>query len=670
MKHKNIKTHGKKRQALELLQKKRLLEAKAAYHDICTIDARDAEAWFMQGVVNGLLGLFDDSARCSQQAIRLRPDYVEAYANLGNALRYLGHFDEAIHALQHALRLQPASAEAHNNLGAAYFAAGRHDDARRCFNSAVATHAGYADAWFNLGKVSEKLGILDEARVAYQKTLALRPNFAEAHNSLGVVWQRHGDTEKALSHFEQALRLRPDHIEARSNLAAVYTEQRRLDDAIANYRQVVAGQPRYLDGYRNLGRALELKGDLDAARVCYQQALTVDPDSAFIYSALGNVLYKQGDVEEALNLFGRAVQLKPDYATAWFNQGLMHRELGRPREALESFNMALAADPELKIAHWDRALALLATGELEKGWIEYEWGFHNGERTVQDASLRRWNNEPIEGHSLLICAEQGIGDQIMFASCVPDALQRAARCVIECEPRLVTLFERSFPDATVVSRFRAGDRQWMSWLPALDVYVPIGSLPRYFRGRVTDFPPRRHYLVADAQRRDYWRKCFDALGGGLKVGISWRGGAKARAARLRSTTLPQWREILMMPGVQFINVQYGECRDALTAARSDPGVEIHHFEESDPLKDQDDFAAQLAALDLVISVDNATVHMAGALGVPVWTLLPFACEWRWLMERDDTPWYPSMRLFRQPARDDWASVFTRVAGELRTLARR
>ncbi|KAF0192322.1 MAG: Flp pilus assembly protein TadD [Gammaproteobacteria bacterium] len=670
MKHKNIKTQGKKRQALELLQKKRLLEAKALYNDICMIDPRDAEAWFMQGVVNGILGLFDESARCSQQALAIRPDYFEACANLGNALRFLGRLDEAMQVFAHAIRLQPAAAEVHSNLGAVYFSAAKLDEAKACFLKAVALQANYADAWFNLGKVNEKLGMPDEAAAAYRKTLTLRPEFAEAHNSLGVMLQRQGDTEKALSHFEQALRLRPDHVEARSNLAGVFTEQRRLDEAIANYRQVLANQPHYVEGYRNLGRALELHGELDAARQCYQDALRLEPDSALAHNSLGNVLFKQDCFDEALARFTRAVQLKPDYAIAWFNEGLMHRELGRPGEALKSFNMALAADPELKVAHWDRALALLATGEFEKGWIEYEWGFHNGERSVQDASLQRWHNETIADHSLLVCAEQGIGDQIMFASCLPEAMERAAGCVIECEPRLVTLFGRSFPAATVVSRFRAGDRQWMSWLPPLDVYVPIGSLPRYFRRSVAGFPQRPAYLVADAQRRDYWRQRFNSLGDGLKVGISWRGGARARAARLRSTTLPQWQEILATPGVQFINVQYGDCRDALAAARKDQGVAIHHFEESDPIKDQDDFAAQLAALDLVISVDNATVHMAGALGVPIWTLLPFAAEWRWLLERDDSPWYPSMRLYRQPERDDWVSVFARVAAALRALAQR
>ena len=248
---------------------------------------------------------------------------------------------------------------------------------------------------------------------------------------------------------------------------------------------------------------------------------------------------------------------------------------------------------------------------------------------------------------------------------MPDVLALSRQCLIECDPRLVPLFARSFPLAEVVPRPLYNDDVEAS---GVTVQCPAGSLPRYLRRCVADFPKRLRYLAACPTQRRRWSRRFAELGHGLKVGISWRGGGKAIQHRRRSTELALWQPVFAVPGVKFVNLQYGSTADELQEAATVLSAPLHHWSDIDPLKDLDGFAAQVAELDLVISVDNATVHMAGALGVPVWNLLPFAPTWRWLLGTDETIWYPSMRLVRQAAFGDWGPTFEAVGEQLKLLA--
>ncbi|MCH8328470.1 MAG: hypothetical protein IID15_08130 [Candidatus Marinimicrobia bacterium] len=242
-----------------------------------------------------------------------------------------------------------------------------------------------------------------------------------------------------------------------------------------------------------------------------------------------------------------------------------------------------------------------------------------------------------------------------------DVVARARHCIIECKGRLLGLFERSFPQATVVAKPIDPSS---SLLEAVDVQSPVGSLPGHLRNSWNDFPRRPGYMTVDASRQSSWKERFDSLGPGPVIGISWRGGTKPKFRRLRSISLDQWQPLLSVPGVNFVNLQYGDCAEALDAVRQTLGVRIHDWADADPLGDLDLWAAQVAALDLVISVDNSTVHMAGALGMPVWTLLPTAANWRWMHDREDSPWYPSMRLFRQTRTGIWTDTIERVAQAL------
>ena len=306
-------------------------------------------------------------------------------------------------------------------------------------------------------------------------------------------------------------------------------------------------------------------------------------------------------------------------------------------------------------------------GDFARGWPAYELRTTVGDANIDAYAFPRWNGEDLSGKTLLIHAEQGVGDEVLLASCYDDLRLRAARCIFICEPRLEALFRRSFPWARVVGHRRRIDRAPAEIQEQVDYQIPAGSLPLHLRSSSTSFPERERFLLPHARQVSDWKARLATLGPGLKIGISWHAGGKPAEYRRRSTGLAEWRELLMLPGVHWVNLQYGDVSAEIEQLRCDLGVTIHDWPHGDPLIDLDGFAAKIAALDLVISVGNTTAHMAGGLGAPCRTVLPVVPAWRWLIEGETTPWYPGMRLYRQGVDRSWAAVFARLAADLRSL---
>ena len=282
--------------------------------------------------------------------------------------------------------------------------------------------------------------------------------------------------------------------------------------------------------------------------------------------------------------------------------------------------------------------------------------------------MPHWAGEPLVGKTVLIWGEQGVGDEIMLASVLSEVMQAAGQVIVECDPRLIPIYRRSFPDAEFIGRDEPPSQRLSA--PEIDYQCALGSLCRWLRRGTPDFADPTAYLAAEAKKVADIRARYQALGTGPKIGIAWRSKPKGAAienilfSESKTIALESWAPILRTPGVKFVNLQYGDCSRDLTAMRERFGVEVFQDQEIDQMASLDDFAAQIAALDLVVAGSNTTVHLAGALGRPVWTMVPFVPDWRWQMGRDDTLWYPSMRLFRQPERGDWESVIQSVANEL------
>ena len=487
---------------------------------------------------------------------------------------------------------------------------------------------------FQLARRHHYAGNLKEAEYIYREILRIQPSNAGAYYELGNVLQDKGWLDDALICYKEAIQLNPMFSESYNDLGNVFRKKGQFDEAIIYYRKAVELVPNFFGSYYNLGEALREKGRLDDAITCYQKAEQLNPSHVATINNLGTALREKGQIERAITHYRKAILLNPDQP-----------------------------DTHSNLAH-----ALLLLGHLGEGWKEYEWRLKQKDFYVPNCSGPLKDDLSFKGKWVFVCSEQGVGDKIMFASCLPELIDQANFCTVECDKRLVPLFSRSFPRATFIECVQEGD-VFSSAIFNGDIKIPIGSLPRYLRSEFPRFPQHKSYLVPDELKVKEYRNRLKAIGEGLKVGISWRGGPTPEIIRLRSISLMQLAKIFSTSGIHFINLQYGDCTAELIEAREKTEVTIHHWEDVDPLRDLDSFAAQIAALDLVISIDNSTIHMSGALGTPVWVLLPFVPNWRWMLNREDSPWYPTMRLFRQPSPGDWNSVIAKVADNLLKLLR-
>ena len=589
------------------------------------------------GVVYNGLGRGEEAVASYDRAISLKPDYVDVYYNRGNALLGLGQLEAALASYDEAIALKP----------------------------------DYAEAYFNRGNALQNLNKMEAAVTSYDQAIALKPDYAEAYSNLGHVLKNLMRLEAAVASFDKAIALKPDYAELHYNRGNILQDLKQLEAAVASYDQAIALKPDYADAYYNRGNVLLNLKQPEAAVASYDQAIALKPDFAEAYCNRGNALRDLYQPDAALASYDQAIALKPDFAEAYSSRGNVLQELRHLDAALASYDQAIALKPDYADAYWNKALALLLSGDLEKGWELYEQRWETDDFMSYKRYFRQplWtgNDIPVK-KSILLHSEQGVGDEIMFSSCIPDLMKQAALCVLLCDPRLVPLFSRSFPSVTVIGLGKdPGHTKSELAAYATDVEMAIGSLPKYFRTSWADFPARESYLVPDEQRRQFWFERLASLGEGLKVGISWRGGKKEIVRGRRSTDLEQWQQLCSTTGAHFINLQYGDCQAELLEASNKHALNIHNWPDVDPLTDLDDFAALISALDLVISVDNSTVHMAGALGLPVWALLPDVPDWRWLLDRDDSPWYSDVKLYRQETAGDWERVFTDVKADLLKL---
>jgi hypothetical protein len=364
-------------------------------------------------------------------------------------------------------------------------------------------------------------------------------------------------------------------------------------------------------------------------------------------------------------MFQVALRLRPHYPEAHNNLGTVWQAQGDLAAAAAAFETALALQADYAEAQWNRALLWLTQGQLARGWPAYEWRWRAQNWPVWSSLMPQWAGESLAGRRLLIRAEQGIGDELLFASCLLAVIAQAGHVVLECDKRLAALFGRSFPTATVRGCRHASTYDWLAGVPPLDVHLPIGSLPRYLRGTLGSFPPQVGYLQADSTRQGWWQQRLAALGPGLKVGLAWR-SLRLRHGQPTYTRLEQWAPILTLPGIHWVNLQYDDCTDELQMVYTRWGVQIQTWAELDLFQDIDEAASLITVLDLVIAPETMVAALAGGLGQHVWRLSRYTSAWDTL-GTEVSPWFPSMRLYRQPRPGDWTGAFERIATDLQRL---
>ncbi|OAN44022.1 hypothetical protein A6A04_09070 [Paramagnetospirillum marisnigri] len=456
-----------------------------------------------------------------------------------------------------------------------------------------------------------KRGLLTEAEAEYRRLLDQFPDFAEAHNALGIALQQQEQVEAAADCFRVAARLKPDYVSARANLGAALL---------------------------GLGRADEAVEALNAA-------LDLDPANAEIHYNLAWAAQQHGDTESALAGYGRALALNPGHAAACNNTGLILRAQGRLAEAVAAYDLAVELAPANAVIRYGRAQARLESGDFAGGWRDHEARFVGGIALARHESRPRWDGEDIQGKPILVWAEQGLGDSMQFCRYLPILAQRGAQVVFEVQPPLERLCRQSLPGMTIVARGQP--------LPPCQVQVPLMSLPRLL-GEMPFWPGA--YLRPDPAEAAAWKP---RLGPRLRprVALVWAGSPTHKDDRNRSLPLAVLAPLLALDGVDWLSFQVGEA-----AAQAEDAPALRRLPHG--LGDFADTAAALVHMDLVVAVDTAVLHLAGSLGLPAWGMLPFAPDWRWLQGRDDSPWYPSMRLFRQGPSRDWKEVVARLAETL------
>lgn len=534
-----------------------------------------------------------------------------------------GSLAEAEALYRQVLAEFPRQPDALRFLGLLAHQRGQSGSAVDLLGAAIASAPGHAPAHADLADALLALGRVDEALASYRRALALKPDFVEAHNNLALALRELDRPGEALAALERAVALRPDFPEAHNNLGMLLEAQGRPGEAIASLERALALRPGYPDALNNLGNALQAAGRLDDALHAYEALLAA----------------------------------RPDHAAAHNNRGQVLETLGRGADALAAYRQATALRPDFAAAHWNEALALLRQGDFAAGWRLYEWRWQamGRRRLVRDFTEPLWlGDSSLSGRTLLLHYEQGLGDTLQMLRYLPVLAAQGARLILEVPPALAAVAATVPGGATVVVEG--------SPFPPFDLQCPLMSLPLACRTTLASIPDEVPYLFATAGAQSAWRERLGPATG-RRVGLAWSGSAGHTSA-MRARSLPLAELLPALAGeLEFHSLQ----KDYPDGDRERLAADGRIRDHAALLRDFAATAGLVSQLDLVITVDTAVAHLAGALGKPVWLLLPFAADYRWLQARDDSPWYPTMRLFRQPSPGDWGAVLERVMATMTTL---
>ena len=586
------------------------------------------------------------------------PEYADALHLLGLIAYQRGDNMQAVEYMEKAVTINSSASIYHNNLGSVFMNLKETEMAVRCFRKAILLNPDYVEAYNNMGNALQRQGENKNAAEHYMKAVELKPDYVIAINNLANLLKEEGRLNEAIMHYRRAVKLQPDLADTHFNLGNALKEMCNLREADEHYRKAISINPDFAEAYNNLGNILRKRKRYDEAAACYRKAISINPDFAEAYANLGDTYREQGVFEEAVRQCSRAIDLNPDFEQAYINLGNTFLDKGDLRKAEEQYNKAVALKPDSADAHYNRGLVLLMRGEFEEGWKEYGWRFKSaeiyGDIGCRNTDIPQWDGSPLDGRTVLVMSEQGVGDHIQFVRYIPLIKASGGRVIYECSRSLIRLFE-NFKGIDVLSESPydppGGERP--------DVCISLLSLPAVFGTTIDTIPADIPYLSVDQYAAGQWKHRIKS--DAFKVGLVWAGNPAHRNDRNRSCRLRDFEPLLGIRGIEFFSLQKGvTCMDEDKASTAS----LHLADTAEYLGDFYDTAAVIENLDLVISVDTAVAHLAGALGKPVWTLLPFVPDWRWMLRREDTPWYPTMRLFRQERHGDWGSVMKKIVSEL------
>jgi tetratricopeptide (TPR) repeat protein len=640
--------------AMACYRSRDLAGAETICRRVLALEPKHAEAHHILAIIAHKVGRGADANALARLAVANDANNPIYLNTLGYLSRLNRRYEDSAAALLRAIELRPNYADAYNNLGIVYAERGDLPKAEEAYRDALRHRNEFPEAQNNLGNLLYRMGRLDDAVAAFDAATTLRPGYAEAHASQGDAFTNQGEHDKALEAYRKAVDAAPDSVNAWYKLGNALYQKNEFEPSMLAYRKCVDINPNQPRSLTNLGAALEKLGRIDEAAMILRHAIVLAPDNPTSLKNLGHVVLKLGHVGEGLHLLRRAVELAPEDADAHYTYGNALVRMERLQEALDCYTKVRELTPDAARAYFAPAAVLLMSGRFKQGWDAYEsrFGMSTYKTNVSNVKERLWDGSPLNGRRLLVHVEQGFGDTLQFIRYLPLLRQREPAETIKliCEPELIPVLRQVEGYDEIFSLRSDISVEY-------DVQIPILSLPKRFGTTLETIPNETPYV---APPKDAKARLKRAKGTKLAVGIVWAGRPTHSDDRFRSCPIEWFSNLFNVPGVEFFSLQWGP-----RAGEISPYLDRKNVTSlSDSLTDFGETAAFIDQLDLVIAIDTAVAHLAGALGKPVWTLLAFGGEWRWLFRREDTPWYPKMRLFRQRILGDWRPVFLRLKNEL------
>ena len=639
-------------------------------------------------------GQLDDAKLIYERILLIEPAHFDALQLLGMLMAQLGFDQEALQLLLKAVEVNQGNAIVFNNLALLLNKQKNYLSAIDYFSKAIEVNPSYAEAYYNRAIALQILGNFENAKLSYLSCIAINPQFFSAHINLGFISELRKDYDSALIHYKNALNLKQNYAPLYFNLGNVFKELNQFKDAIENYDLACHFQKNYKEALFNKAGLFELEGDFDNALTTYDEVLELDSNYIECYLnksiifcklrrfdqakiAIEGALHLQRDHPAVLNQLGivlrclkmhslalekisEALSVDPQFALAYVNQGNVLTELNKFTLALESYNRALELEPGMTKVQWNRALLLLQMKFFDQGWSEYEYRWSGADFKTTRLKTTRPNWQPgDQDKRLLIWSEQGIGTEFMFANFLTKVHLMSLQIEVQVESRSLDIYRRSFPSLKFSSNEVLLDES------AFDCHLPIGSLPQFLFANEKEFrSDNRPYLKINHPLCDQLRSQFKKTR--PLVGISWSTRSQT-TGQDRSINLMEFIDSIKYLDLDFISLQYGDVKDEINEVNKKYGLNIQTADSIDNYSNIDGLLSLIHACDLVLSIDNSTVHFAGASGKKTWVMLPFNADWRWFNDGDQCMWYPSTKLFRQETLGQWGSVFKRLRQELVTL---
>ena len=674
-----------------------LAQAKLLYRKAAQADPKNPVTLQLLGVLAAQEEEYELSLSFFSRAISLLPTYSEAFLNRGHVFKKLGKIEEAIKDYGIAISIAPETAIYYESRANLLKESSRFDEALNDYNQAVLLDNQNPELYFNRGNILRELNLKSDALKSFDIAISIRPNYEDAIYNRAHLLEELGRFNEALDSYDAILEENPFDKEVLNNRANVLMSLKRLDDSLADFDMIEALNPNTINNLNNRGTVLKEKGEFNEALKDFNKSLEINPnhtetlnnrgvvfkelrrfDEALVdfdkaisldgsYAEVLNnrsIVYRElGRFDESIKDLDKAISLKPDFEKAYNNRGNTQRDLQHFDLAIEDYNHAIQLDPEYVDAYWNKALCMLHLGDFGSGWPLYEWRWKrdksiSGEPITTTKPM--WSGE--SDKTIFLWSEQGIGDEIMFASLLPELQQTSTHVILNCDKRLIPLFKRSF-----MGNISFCDDKDTVDENSYDFHIPIGSLPLILRPTLSSFKEgSKAYLKCQQSKADELKLTLLGKQKEILVGISWLSKSRIPGAIQRNVELAEIAQHLNKPNIKLVNLQYGDVSGEIKNLKDNQNIDVIQIEEIDNKNDIDGLAALIMACDHIVTIDNATAHLASALGAKTKLLLPINHDWRWGQEKTTSYWYDSLQLYRQRQLNDWETNLLKISSEIQS----